>query len=126
MSSGGERSAKVFNCSYLLQWYSFEKELYLLRGTHLNREDLRLRDSDAQTDGRSIAFNSFRSVLPGFEAVAKQSNVVSMGEVRDRYRGAHLHTGDVLKRFPEESVDDVVEQRRGKGTALADTRVDFK
>ncbi len=50
----------------------------------------------------------------------------SMGEVRDRYGGAHLHTGHALRRFPEDPIDDVVEQRRGKGIALADARVDFK
>ncbi len=97
-----------------------------MRGSYLSREDLRLGGVNAQTDGRSLAFNSFQGVLYGFEAVAKQSNVVGIGEVRDRYDGAHLHTGDVLKRFAEDPVDGVVEQRRGKGTALADTRVDFK
>ncbi len=64
--------------------------------------------------------------MHGFEAVTKHSYVVSTGEIRDPYGGAQLHTGDVLKRFPEDPVDDVVEQRRGKWTALADTRGDFK
>ncbi len=52
--------------------------------------------------------------------------VDSIGEVRDRQGGAHLNTGDVLKRFPEYPVDDVVKQRREKGAAFTDTRVDFK
>ncbi len=80
----------------------------------MSREALRLGGVYAQTDGRSIASNSFQSVLHGFEAVAMQSNVVGIGEVRDRYRRAYLHTGDVLKRCLEGPVDDVVTQRRGR------------
>ncbi len=120
LSSGGELSVSNF-----LQWYSFEKTLSLLRGNYLCREDLRLSGVNAHTDGRSISFNPFQSFLYGFETVTKQSNVVGIGEVRDRYGGAHLHTRDVLQRFPEDPVEDVIEKRRGKGTTLAETRVDF-
>ncbi len=79
-----------------------------------------------KTDGNSIALNPFQSLLYGFEAVTKQSNVVGIGEIRDRYGGAHLHTRGVMQRFLEDSVNDVVENRRGKRAALTDTRVGFK
>ncbi len=49
----------------------------------------------------ATAFNPFQNILHDFEAVAKQSNVVGIGEVRGRYGGAHLHTMDVLQHFWE-------------------------
>ncbi len=36
------------------------------------KEDIRLGDVNAQTDGRNISFNSFLSFLYGFETVTKQ------------------------------------------------------
>ncbi len=65
------------------------------RGSHWSREDLRFGGVNAQTDGHSIAFNPFQSFLYDFEAVTKQSNAVGIGEARDRYGGAHLHTKSV-------------------------------
>ncbi len=70
----------------------------LISSRYLRREDLGLGGVNAQTEGRNKVFNAFQSILHGFEAVAKQNNVSSIGEVRDRYGGAHLHTGDILKR----------------------------
>ncbi len=47
LSSGSERGVEVFECDFLLQWFSFEKELFLLRDSYSTREDLRLGVVDA-------------------------------------------------------------------------------
>ncbi len=50
----------------------------------MSRDDLRLDGVNAQTDDRSKAFNPFKGLLYGYEAVTKQGNGISIGEVRDQ------------------------------------------
>ncbi len=68
LPGSGERIAKVFECSYLFQWHSFEEELSLLQDNHLSRKNLLPGGVNAQIDSHSKVFNPFRSNLHGFEA----------------------------------------------------------